>query len=160
MGEAFTYAKEHFVHVAFSSRGTLLAANTDAYGGHPGQVVVWDVASHQVVGQPIEGAAFAFSPDDSLLAIGQYHDLVLYDLRSHRLVKRTLTGHRKNISSIAFSGDGTVVAAGAEDQTIILWDVQSQRPIGRLSGHAATVTSLLFSSSGDTGGDSGGAVLF
>ena len=75
VGEPFTYAKEHFVHVAFSSRATLLAANTDAYGGHPGHVVVWDLASHQVVGQPIEGAAFAFSPDDSLLAVGQYHDL-------------------------------------------------------------------------------------
>jgi WD40 repeat protein len=148
VGGPFTCAKEHLVHVAFSSRGTLLAASTDAYGGHPARVLVWDVASHQLIGQPIEGAAFAFSPDDSLLAIGQYHDLLLYDLHSHRLVKRPLTGHTKNITSIAFSRDGTIMAAGSEDQTIVLWDVQSQRPLGTLAGHSETVTSLLFDSSG------------
>ena len=164
MGEPFTYAKEHFVHVAFSTGGTMLAASTDAYGGHPGQVVVWDIASHQVVGHPIEGAAFAFSPDDSLLAIGQYHDLVLYDLRFHRLIKGTLAGPAKNITSIAFSRDGTVVAAGSEDQTIVLWDVQSHTSLGTLSGHAATVTSLLFysirDSNGDSSAESNGGTLF
>ena len=148
VGGPFTCAKEQLVHVAFSSRGKLLAASTDAYGGHPARVVVWNVASHQLIGQPIEGSAFAFSPDDSLLAIGRYNDLLLYDLRSHRIVKRPLTGHAKNITSIAFGRDGTIVAAGSEDQTIILWDVQSERPLGTLAGHSATVTSLLFDPSG------------
>jgi WD40 repeat protein len=148
VGGPFNYANEDFVHVAFSSSGKLLAASTDAYGGHPASVVLWDVASHQLVGQPIEGAGFAFSPDDSLLAIAQYKDLLLYDLRSHRIVKRLLTGHAKNIASIAFSRDGTILATGSEDKTIMLWDVKSQRPLGTLAGHSETVTSLLFDPSG------------
>jgi WD40 repeat protein len=148
VGAPFTYEKEHPVHVGFSSHGRFLAASTDAYGGHPSRVVVWDVANHQLIGQPIEGATFAFSPDDSLMAIGQYNDLLLYDLRSHRIAKRPFTGHTKNISSIAFSRDGTIVAAGSEDQTIILWDVQSQKPLGTLAGHSETVNALFFDPSG------------
>ena len=144
VGGPFTYQDEQFVHVAFSSSGKVLASSTDAYGGHPARVVLWDVASRQPIGEPIEGANFAFSPDDALLAIARYEDLLLYDLRSHRMVKRPLAGHAKNISSVAFSQDGTIVAAGSEDKTIMLWDVKSQTPLGTLAGHSQTVTSLLF----------------
>jgi WD40 repeat protein len=143
-GKPFTYANEDFTRVAFSPNGKLLAASTDAYGGHPARVVVWDVASHQVIQEPMPGATFAFSPDDSLLAVGQYNDLVLYDLRSHHVVKRPLTGHAKNISTIAFSPDGATVATGSEDKTVMLWDVQRHSPLGTLAGHSETVTTLTF----------------
>jgi len=148
VSKPFAYSKEHFVHVSFSARGKLLAASTEAYGGHPSRVVVWDLTSQQLIGQPIEGSIFAFSPDDSFLAIGQYNNLLLYDLRSHRVAKHPLTGQAKNISSIAFSRDGTIVAAGSEDHTVVLWDVRSQRPLGTLSGQPETVTSLFFDPSG------------
>lgn len=143
-------ANEDFVHVAFSPNGKLLAASTDAYGNHPSRIFVWDVASHQLIGEPVLGAELAFSPDDAMLAVGQYNDLILYDLRSHRAIHRPLTGHTKNIASIAFSADGTIVAAGAEDETIILWDVKSQRSLGTLAGNSGTVNSLLFDPDGQT----------
>ena len=143
VGQPFS-AKEHFVKVSFSPSGRLLAASTDAYGGHPARVFLWDVARHQLMGEPVEGANFAFSPDGSLLAIARYGDLVLYDLRSHRVVKRPLIGHAKNISVVTFSPDGSFVASGSEDKTIMLWDVQSQRSLGTLAGHSGTITSLLF----------------
>ena len=137
-------AKEDFNHVAFSSTGKLLAASTEAYGGHPARVFVWDVSSHQLIMEPIQGHTFAFSPDDAVLAIAQYEDLRLYDLRLHRIIKQPLTGHAKNISSVAFSQDGTIVAAGSEDKSIVLWDVKSQRGLGTMTGHTETVTALLF----------------
>ena len=143
------HAKELFVHVGFSSKGNLLAASTDAYGGHPSAVFLWNLATHRLVTDPIPGANFAFSPDDSLLAIAQYGDLVLYDLRTHRATK-PLTGHGKNISSIAFSPDGSTVATGAEDNTIILWDVATRRSVGTLTGHSQAVSSLLFARDGES----------
>ncbi|MGC2300239.1 MAG: TIR domain-containing protein [Acidobacteriaceae bacterium] len=143
------HADEDFVHVAFSSQGKLLAASTDGYGGHPATVLVWDLVTRQTIGAPVEGSGFAFSPDDSMLAIGRYRDLIFYDLRSHRVIQRPLTGHTKNITSIAFSPDGTIVAAGAEDNTILLWDVRSRRLLGTLTGHLETVTSLLFDPDGE-----------
>ena len=149
VGDAL-HAKEDFVHVAFSSKGNLLAASTAAYGNHPSVVFVWNLANRQLIGDPILGANFAFSPDDSLLAIARYGDLVLYDLRANRAIRTPLTGHDKNISSIAFSPDGNIVAAGAEDKTIILWDVESRNFVGTLAGHSQTVSSLLFEHDGNT----------
>lgn len=160
IGEPFR-AKEDFVHVAFSSKGDMLAASTDAYGGHPSVVFLWNLVTHQPIGNPIPGANFAFSPDDSLLAVAQYGDLILYDLRSHSAFNKPLTGHDKNISSIAFSPDGSTVAAGAEDKTIILWDVETRKPLGTLIGHSQTVSSLLFTRDGESlfSGSLDGAII-
>jgi len=148
IGEPFR-AKEDFVRVEFSSKGDMLAASTEAYGGHPSVVFLWNLATHRPIGDPIPGVNFAFSPDDSLLAIAQYGDLILYDLRTHRAFNKPLTGHGKNISSIAFSPDGSTVAAGAEDKTIILWDAETRRSLGTLVGHSQTVSSLLFTRDGE-----------
>lgn len=148
VGGSFTVPREDFIHVAFSPSGKMIAASSEAYGGHPSHVFLWDVASHQMIGSPIPGANFSFSPDDTLLAIARYGDIVLYDLRSHRVLGRPLTGHLKNIASVAFSEDGTILATGSEDKTIVLWDVKGQRPLGTLEGHADTITSLVFDPSG------------
>ncbi len=143
-------AEEDFVHVGFSSKGDVLAASTAAYGGHPSVVFLWDLATHRLIGDPIRGSNFAFSPDDSLLAIAQYGDLIFYDLRTHRAITKPLTGHDKNISSVAFSPDGSMVATGAEDKGIIIWDVATRKSVGRLAGHSQTVTSLLFARDGES----------
>jgi len=143
LGEALR-ADEDFLHVAFSPDGKLIAASTAAYGGHPARVYVWDIAGHRALVEPILGSNFAFSPDNALLAIAQYEELLLYDLKLHRLGRQHLTGHTKNIASIAFSADGTLVAAGGEDDTVVLWSVKGARNLGTLKGHAGNVESLLF----------------
>lgn len=154
-------AKEDFTHVAFSPNGKLIAASTEAYGAHPSRVFVWDTETRQLIADPVEGSHFAFSPDNVLLAIGRYTDLVLYDLRSHRETGRPLTGHTKNISSLAFNPEGTAVATGSEDKTVVLWDVRQRAQIGTLSGHTESVSSLLFDQEGEDllSGDLGGNIL-
>jgi WD40 repeat protein len=148
VGEPFKFSGEQFTHVAFSSGGKMLAASTAAYGGHPARVVLWDVATHRPVGQPIEGSTFAFSPDDTLLAVAQYENLALYDVQSRRVVNKNLAGHTKNISTVAFRRDGAVVASGSEDGTVMLWDVKSHKRVGPFPGHASKVTVLLFDRTG------------
>jgi WD40 repeat protein len=143
-------AQEDFVHVGFSTDGSLLAASTAAYGGHPSRIYVWEIAAHRQIADPIPGSNFAFNPDDSLLAVAQYGDLLLYDLHAHRAVHAPLAGHAKNISTLAFSPDGSAVATGSEDKSIILWDIATRKPIGSLTGSSQSVTSLLFTRDGES----------
>ncbi|MBI5789789.1 MAG: pentapeptide repeat-containing protein, partial [Candidatus Schekmanbacteria bacterium] len=57
---------------------------------------------------------------------------------------------------LAFSPDGTILAAGYSNSTVILWEAASGRLIRRLSGHSAQVNSLSFNCGGSilaSGGD-------
>ena len=62
----------------------------------------------------------------------------------------TLTGHSDPVYSVAFSPDGRTLASGSYDNTIKLWDVQSQREIATLTGHSDPVYSVAFSPDGRT----------
>ncbi|CAD5955541.1 putative WD repeat-containing protein alr2800 [Planktothrix rubescens] len=62
----------------------------------------------------------------------------------------TLTGHSSQVISVAFSPDGQTLASGSWDNTIKLWDVQSQRQIATFTGHSKYVYSVAFSPDGRT----------
>jgi WD40 repeat protein len=66
------------------------------------------------------------------------------------------------ILSLSLSPDGKVVASGANDQRLRLWDVASGKPLHRaLLGHSATITSVAFSPDGKNivTGDADGLVM-
>lgn len=56
-----------------------------------------------------------------------------------------LTGHAAAVTSVAFSPDGRTIASASDDHTILLWSVQTRRPVGTLRGHTAPVTSVAYS---------------
>ncbi len=57
----------------------------------------------------------------------------------------TLTGHSNSVRSVAFSRDSRTLASGSWDNTIKLWDVQTQREIATLTGRSNSVRSVAFS---------------
>jgi WD40 repeat protein len=56
-----------------------------------------------------------------------------------------LAGHRGVVYHVAFSPDGTLLASGGGDKSVIIWDVCSGRQkFGPLVGHSHWVSSLVF----------------
>ncbi|MEM7773385.1 MAG: NB-ARC domain-containing protein, partial [Cyanobacteria bacterium P01_A01_bin.37] len=47
----------------------------------------------------------------------------------------TLTGHTRQIWTMALSPDGTMLASGSNDQTVRLWDIPSRRLFNTIRGH-------------------------
>ena len=59
-----------------------------------------------------------------------------------------LRGHTDSVTSVAFSPDGKTIASGSEDNTAILWDIETLRPIGKPLSMEDTISSIAFSPDG------------
>jgi WD40 repeat protein len=95
--------------------------------------------------------AIACSPDGlTLAAAGDDRIVTLFRLDGSAPPAR-LGGHTDGIKSLAFSGDGRLLASGADDHSVILWDVRRERELGRrLLVHTQPVVSVGFDRSGAT----------
>ena len=86
-----------------------------------------------------------FSPDGQTLAIRAGWDIRLWDVATGR--ERTTLEHR-GVESMSFSPDGSILASGARDLTVVLWDVATGRKRTTLEGHRGGVWSVSFSPDG------------
>lgn len=72
-------------------------------------------------------SALAFSPDGSLLAIGDSRGRVLvYQVADGRLVTDRWTAHTARITSIAWNESGTLLASGSLDTNLFVWSLANQ----------------------------------
>jgi len=60
------------------------------------------------------------------------------------------SGHTSGVDTVALSPDGRLVASGARDNTIKIWDATRGRLLRTLPGHEAQVSSVVFSADGAT----------
>jgi WD40 repeat protein/energy-coupling factor transporter ATP-binding protein EcfA2 len=142
---------DQVMSVVFSPDGKLLAS-----GSADHSIMLWDITTHQPVGQPLSGhtkavTSIAFSPDGSILASGsEDNSVLLWDVKMHEGIGQPLVGHSGPVNSVAFSPDGNWLASGSEDGTVILWDVKTHEPIGQpLVGHSSPVNCVAFSPDGN-----------
>ena len=59
-------------------------------------------------------------------------------------------GHTGGVGSVAFSSDGSTLAAGSSDNTVRFWDVATRTETATLEGHRGWVYSVAFSPDGDS----------
>ena len=51
-------------------------------------------------------------------------------------------------TAVAFAPDGTMLASGSSDNTVVLWDVASRKRLDILTGHTDWVHSVAFAPDG------------
>jgi len=90
--------------------------------------------------------ATAYSPDGTLLAVGEESGLItIYN--AHTLEKvRTHTGHTDAVNALAYRPDGLELASGSNDNTLKIWDAvgTSLEPLRTHEGHTDEVRTLAY----------------
>ena len=120
--------------VAFSPDGKLVAAasgefGTDIRDARTGKLVKrMEVGDDGVRG---DSRSVAFSPDGSLLFVGQYNGTGrLFSTDTWEQVGLPFEAHAGRITYPEFTPDGRTLITASADGTVVLWDVETQKPIG------------------------------
>lgn len=118
---------------AFSPCSTLIAISNGK------EILFWDISSRETlmsIPQPEDSwlpFALTFSPCGRYLASGAWWirglgikkcPVRLWDVESGENIA-TFRGHCSDVQCLAFSPDGTILASGSYDGTILLWDLKS-----------------------------------
>ena len=70
--------------------------------------------------------------------------IILWDFKTKQKIGSALTGHTSWIWRVRFSSDGKRIVSSSWDNTLRIWDVDSQSLIKQLDGHTAMVREGLF----------------
>ena len=83
---------------------------------------------------------------------------LLAEVSPHQIA--TLEGHTDGVAAVSFSPDGSLLASGSSDGTILLWDMRSRERVATL-GHTDGVAAVSFSPDGSllASGSSDGTIL-
>jgi hypothetical protein len=95
----------------------------------------------------------AFSHDGRWLVAaagepGLFGEAKLWNVADGSLVK-SFRGHKDALLTATLSPDGTLLATGSYDHTVLLWNVESGEPLATLEGHNGAVYDLAFHASGN-----------
>jgi len=146
--------------VTFSSDGTNLVTF------HQGDIIIWDVETGKAIGvivgfYQISGSGMAVNPVDDRMIIGSGRDDIRDVIKiwnkdvvvSHREDERfsedhQLIGHGHDITDLAFSPDGNLIASVSTDQSVRIWDTKTYESVAMLGGQGNWLSSVAFSSDG------------
>jgi WD40 repeat protein len=161
--------------VAFSPDGTRFALGTEDKSGNS-VVQVWDIATwkKKVPLTTVDGYTPVFNQKGNLLVTriapdeeGEAEDLFLWDITNPTEPKsQRLTGHTKDIQSVAISSNDQLLASASSDKTIMVWDISNPampKKLTTLNGHSDWVMNVTFSPNDLTlasGSYDGGVILW
>jgi WD40 repeat protein/predicted Ser/Thr protein kinase len=113
---------------------------------------LWDVDSAQpreLMRSSSPCSRLAFAPGGATLAVAEASRVLLLDPADHH-PPRSLNGHRKDVTCLAFSPDGRLLATGGADGSVRLWEIATGRQQTCLWKHQGEVSGLAFAPDGKT----------
>ena len=157
VGSPLTGNEGGITSIAFSPDGRTLAASS-----RNGRVNLWNTQNYSPFTYFVNSYIYdvAFQPSSNTMAIatcGKTADngfcsqgkIILLDVVLRQTIGQPLIGHDNYVNNVAFSEDGSVLASGSWDKTIILWDTQNYQPLAKpLYGHTSNVNGISFSPGG------------
>jgi WD40 repeat protein/DNA-binding SARP family transcriptional activator len=134
------------VEVDLGPDGSVLYVGT----AEPPTVTAYDVATGRVLrSASAPGAWVELSPDGSILATVGGNTITLLDAATLTELRR-LEGHTGWVQVMRFSHDGELLATGADDRLVMVWDVASGDRQEVLRGYSSSVWGLGFSPDDET----------
>lgn len=146
--------KQHSLRL-HRSRVRALAWNPDGNvltsGSDDGEVRFWNPKTgehlHQLQTYCDSILDLAWSPNGKMLAIaGQNEAVRLFG--AYRERESRLAIHNDWVRTVAWSPNGVLLASGSDDNTIVVWNVETGRMARRLEGHTNWIYSVSFSHDG------------
>jgi WD40 repeat protein len=80
--------------------------------------------------------ALAITPDGKQLVTGAWKTIKIWDLTliQKRIKSKSIIKHRSSVQAVAITPDGKQAISGDGNGTIIIWDIDSQKPLKTLPG--------------------------
>ena len=126
----------------------MAAEGQRAVSGHKdGSLALWDLetgdklASYKHAEAGIRSVAFT-GDGERFAASSEDGTVMLFDARTRGAPVHVLEGHDSAVQALAYSRAGRLLASGAADRTVKLWDLAVQRLIRTYRGHNESVTAV------------------
>lgn len=112
--------------VSWSSDGNKLATNEKV-------ITLRDPSNGQILSTLSgNGYGLQWSPDGSKIAAINSNQIVVFDTGNGKIL-HTFSGHTNNITSIKWRSDNRIIGSSSEDESIRLWDVESDGQVGLIN---------------------------
>jgi RNA polymerase sigma factor (sigma-70 family) len=141
--------------IAFAPDGKLLAAVHDPVLDHSqgsAEVTLWDAAEgkwSQALPESDGIEIIAFAPDGKKLLGAARTKLLVWDVVTHKTIRKSELKTTEERSALAFSPDGTALAV-ADKHDVALYDVKAAMRTKTLRGGEGLIGTLSFSPDGNT----------